>query len=137
VRLPLRLVPRPGASPLGAIFGGAGVVAAAAVALLHLDRLPIVVCYFKAISGLPCPTCGSTRALGRLAVLDWRGAVAMNPLAVAVAALIAAWALADLALLTRGSALGVEVSPRAARALRLVACVLFVLNWAYLLAVRR
>ncbi len=133
----MRLVARRGAPSLGLVFGGAGLAAAALVGLLHLDRLPIVVCYFKAITGLPCPTCGSTRTLGRLAAFDLAGAVAMNPLAAAGAALIAVWALADLVLLLRRSALGVEVSPAAARVLRLGGVALFALNWAYLLAAGR
>ena len=66
---PLRTMPAavrftavPGAVPLGAILGGILVLAAAAVGLLHLDALPFTVCVFKLTTGLPCLTCGSTRA---------------------------------------------------------------------------
>jgi len=134
---PLRLVARPAAPPLGAIFGGIGFLAAAAVWLLRLDRVPLTLCVFKGLTGLPCPTCGSTRALGRLFVLDFRGALAMNPFTTVVAAVLAAWALADLALLRSRRALGLEVSPPLARALRVLALVLFLANWLYLVAAGR
>jgi len=39
-------------------------------------------CPVKSLSGLPCLTCGSTRAALALAQLDLLGAVAANPLAV-------------------------------------------------------
>ena len=69
----VRLVARE-APPLGLIFGAIFVVATLAVGLLHLDRLPFAMCYLKLSTGLPCPTCGSTRALGRLFALDVAGA---------------------------------------------------------------
>lgn len=135
---PLRLVSRAG-PPLGAIFAGLGVLGAAAIGLLRLDRLPFPLCYLKAFTGLPCPTCGSTRALGRLFALDLPGALAMNPLATAAAAGLAAWAVADLVLLCRGrgQALRVEVSRRLGLALRVAAVAAIALNWAYLVAVGR
>lgn len=132
----LRLLARRG-PPLGLVFGATGVLATLAVGLLHLDRLPVALCYLKVFSGLPCPTCGSTRALGRLFALDLGGAVAMNPLAALGALLIAFWAAADLALLPQGRALALEVSPRAGRALRAVAIAAALLNWIYLLAAGR
>ena len=70
--------------------------AALAVALLHLDRLPFALCVFRGLTGLPCPTCGSTRAVGRLAALDLAGALAMNPLTTLAAAGVVGWAVADL-----------------------------------------
>jgi hypothetical protein len=123
--------------PLGAVFGTIGVVGAAAVALLHLDRLPFALCVFRGLTGLPCPTCGSTRAVGRLAALDLAGALALNPLTTLAAAGVVGWAVADLVLLPSGRALGVEVAPRLASRLRVAAVVLFLLNWAYLLAFQR
>jgi hypothetical protein len=132
----LRLLARPG-PPLGLVFGATGVLATLAVGLLHLDRLPVAFCYLKVFTGLPCPTCGSTRALGRLFALDLGGAVAMNPLATLGAALIALWAAADLALLPRGRALVLEVSPRAGVVLRAAAIAAVALNWIYLLAAGR
>ena len=133
----VRLRARAGAPPLGAIFAGIGLIGGIAVSLLHLDRLPFALCVFKNLTGLPCPTCGSTRAIGRLFALDLAGALAMNPLATLGAGVVAAWALADLVLLPRGRALGIDVQPRLASRLRIAALLVFLLNWAYLLAARR
>ena len=133
----VRLVTRPGAPPLGAAFGGIGLLAGTATVLLRLDRLPFTVCVFKGLSGLPCPTCGSTRALGRLFRLDFAGALALNPFTTLVAVVIAAWAVADLVLLPRRSALGLDVHPGLAFRLRLGAVVLFLANWVYLLIASR
>ena len=81
----MRLIARAGATPLGAIFLACGLVVAAAVGLLHLDRLPVTFCAFKAVTGVPCMGCGTTRAFARLFNLDLPGAVSMNPLSAAVA----------------------------------------------------
>lgn len=133
---PLRFVSRSG-PPLGLIFAAIGALATVAVGLLHIDRLPIALCYVKALTRLPCPTCGSTRALGRLFALDLPGAFAMNPLAALAALVLAAWAAADLALLPRRRALGVRATPALGSALRLVAVFAVLANWAYLIAAGR
>jgi hypothetical protein len=39
-------------------------------------------CPFKAYTGLPCATCGGTRALAALCRLDFLGAIRFNPLVV-------------------------------------------------------
>lgn len=133
----VRLKGTAGALPLGAIFGTIGALAIAAVGLLRLDRLPFPVCYFKAFSGLPCPTCGSTRAMARLFAWDVGGALAMNPLVTLAVLVILLWAVADLLLFARGRALSVEVSPVIATILRVAALALLIANWAYLVAAGR
>jgi hypothetical protein len=133
----LRVLAPAGRLPLGAILGGIAVFGAAVVGVFHLDRLPFTVCYLKAFTGIPCPTCGSTRAVGCLAHGDLPGAFAMNPLATAALLALLPWAMADLALLTRGRALGLSVSPGAGRVLRLVVVVTILANWAYLIAAGR
>jgi len=125
----LRAFDRP---PLGLVFAGAGLVVGAAVLVLRLDRLPFALCAFKQITGLPCPTCGGTRALGRLAALDLPGAFAMNPLAVAAAGVVALWALADLALLPRRQSLRLSVRPDLGFPVRVAVVLLAAANWAYL-----
>ena len=81
---------------------GALLVAASVLALetgsAALDRLrgagsgAAVVCSFKAATGLPCLGCGGTRALARMALGDWRGALQANPLGTFVG--LSLWLLA-------------------------------------------
>ncbi len=133
----MRLAARPGGMPLGAIFLACAVILAAAVGVLHLDRMPVSFCLFKAVTGLPCLTCGTTRAFARLFALDLRGAVIMNPLSAAVALALVPWGLADLLLLRSGRALALEVSPSVAPFLRVTALSALAANWAYLMVVGR
>ena len=134
MNLPVRFYPRPAAAPLGAIFLGMGLLIALAVGLLHLDRLPFTLCTFKAVTGLPCMTCGTTRTLGLLFRGDLAHARSMNPLATVAGIGLAAWGLGDLWLLRRQAALGLEVDPSARRFLRVAAVLLVAANWAYLIA---
>jgi len=128
---------KPGAVPLGAILAGIALLGVAVVGLAHLDRLPFTVCYFKALSGWPCLTCGTTRALGRLFALDLQGALAFNPLATLGVLALVPWAFADLALLPSGRALEVNLSPALARVARVAVVVALFANWIYLLAAGR
>lgn len=128
---------RPGGVPVGAILAACGLVAIGAIAVLHLDRLPFSLCVFKAVTGLPCMTCGTTRALARLARLDLAGALAMNPLVTLATLALLPWAAADLALLPRGRALSLELSPAAARVARIAAVAAVLANWAWLVAAGR
>lgn len=128
---------RPGGTPVGAILAACALVAIAMVALLHLDRLPFSLCVFKAATGLPCMTCGTTRALARLARLDVAGALAMNPLSTLGTLVLLPWGAADLALLSRGRALALELSPAAGRVFRVAAVVAVLANWAWLVAAGR
>jgi hypothetical protein len=130
----LRPTDRP---PLGLVFAACGAVTGAAVLLLHLDRLPFALCTFKQITGLPCPSCGGTRALGRLAALDLQGAFAMNPLAVALAAVVLLWALSDLVLLPRRQSLRLELRDDLGFPVRVAVVLLAAANWAYLVLAGR
>ncbi|MDX2130943.1 MAG: DUF2752 domain-containing protein [Planctomycetota bacterium] len=40
---------------------------------------PIQLCLFRRATGMPCATCGSTRAVAHLASFDFAGAIALNP----------------------------------------------------------
>lgn len=133
----MRVAAESGSFPAGVVLGAAGAAAGAAVSLLHLDRLPVTLCLLKRTTGLPCATCGSTRALAMLARLDVAGALAMNPLAVLAALVIFVWCAADLLLLGRGRALSLELSARESRALGCLVVGLLMLNWAYVIAAGR
>jgi Protein of unknown function (DUF2752) len=126
-----------GRQPLGLIAASASAVGILAIGLLHLDRLPISMCALKFTTGCPCPTCGTTRALGRLFARDWSGAVAMNPLATAAVFMVGLWGLVDLALLPWGRSLWISLSRGSARSLRWTVALLVLANWVYLISVGR
>ncbi len=117
-------------------FGHAEVFAGIfALSFLVARFLPLLelgtLCPFRAATGVPCATCGMTRAFVRLAHGDAAGALAASPLGALAAAL--AWAFALLALLR--PAVGrpwPRVGPRAARAAGLLGGAALLANWAYL-----
>ena len=133
----IRLKAVRGGLPLGAILAGIGAVVCVAVGLLHLDRLPLSICVFKAVTGWPCLTCGATRALGLLFAADPGRALAMNPLATLLAIGLLPWGLCDTLLLLRGRALQLELTPPLGAAARSVAVAALLGNWAYLIATGR
>lgn len=135
--LPLTLGARHPGAPLGLIAGGALVAGGLAVRLLSLDDLGFSVCNFKLWTGFPCPSCGSTRALGCLAHLDLAGAFAMNPLATLAAAAVALWALLDLILLPARRSLSLGLNPSWTKPLLRLAVAAVAVNWVYLIAAGR
>ena len=84
----------------------------------------IVLCSLRRFTGIPCPGCGSTRAAMLVLRGEFAAAVALNPLAVALFALVPAWWL----FLRRRT-----WSRGAKAAFLVVALVAVALNWAWIL----
>jgi hypothetical protein len=119
---------------LGAIFGLTGLAAGAvAVMWMHLG-LPQPGCYFHALTGFPCPTCGSIRMLEALFQGEVVVAFAWNPLVFSGLAVLAIWAVSSsLRSILRLPALRVALSSREQNMLRLLILILLVTNWGYLI----
>ena len=128
---------RAGALPLGALLGTIGLVGALVVRFGRLDHLGLTLCTLKAVTGIPCPTCGGTRSVAHLARLDLAGAWAMNPLVTVLVLVLVPWALADAWLWTRGKALDLSFSAPAAAVLRVLAVAVVLGNWLYLVLAGR
>lgn len=92
------------------------------------------VCGLRNATGLPCPTCGMTRAFVRLTHGDWGGAWHVNPLGSVLcvaAAVFVAWVALRLTVLKRGFVF--VASPREKRIAAVALAVLLGVNWVYLL----
>jgi hypothetical protein len=118
-------------------FGHAEVFAAIfALSFLAARFLPVLslglTCPARTLLGIPCASCGMTRAFVALASGDVAAAVAVSPAGALLAAV--AWTFAAVALVR--PALGFAwpaVGARAARAAAVLAVAVLLVNWAYLL----
>jgi hypothetical protein len=92
-------------------------------------------CSFRTITGLPCLTCGATRAAVSLLRGDWLAAWRFNPLATAAMSALAAYNIyAALVLLMRAPRVRIVTgSPRVRPVVLSIAAVVALLNWTYLL----
>ncbi len=119
-----------------ALLAGGGAAGALAVARFAPGLAALLPsCPFRALTGLPCPTCRATRALLALAAGHPLAAAAWSPLAIlAVLAALAAglWGLGRLVAPTWFA----RPWPAAGREIvwARAAAVAVLLNWAYLLA---
>ena len=97
---------------------------------LHYD------CPFKALTGLPCATCGMTRAFVYLAHGEPSAALAANPLGAVLAG--GAWLLAAADGVRLSLALPLpDPGRRVARALAVGGLIALLANWAFLVVAHR
>jgi hypothetical protein len=131
----VRLVRTPPAPPAFALaaFGTLSAAVLLVARVVAPDRLFHLTCPLKRLAGLPCPSCGMTRAFCRLMRGELGDALHVSPLgaALAVAALAcAAWLVLRLTVARRGVAL--ELSARESRAARAGVVAVVVGNWVWL-----
>jgi len=119
-------------------------LALACVAILALGQvssqfeIPVPLCPLKHITGIPCPTCGGTRALRALGHGAVVAALRWNPL-VTIAALAAIPVLVYAAVVTvfRWPRVRVLIPPADQRWLRALAWMAILANWAFLILDQR
>lgn len=133
----IRVLERRRELPLLALFGSLAAAAIPAVALLGLDHLPWGVCLFRMSTGIPCLSCGATRAFGLLARFELGPAFAMNPLFTLLALGLPVIGLVDLGLWLKGLDWSLELPVSAQRSLGWTSLVALALHWAWLVAVGR
>jgi hypothetical protein len=119
---------------LAILWGGAALACAAAAPLAPALAEGMSPCPFRALVGIPCLTCGSTRALLALARFDVGAAFGWNPLAAAAGILF----VAGGAIALGAAVAGREVrAPRPTPVLRAGLVLAAAANWAFLVAAGR
>jgi hypothetical protein len=104
----------------------------AAARFVPFQRFPIP-CPFRSLTGIPCPTCGGTRAMIAFAHLDFPTALAMNPLVAVFAVLALVYLVHSVrVLITRR-----PWRPEIPKMFRPAAIAAVLVNWGYLIAVGR
>jgi hypothetical protein len=122
----------PAAADLGPVVGAVLVAGAALAAAWLRLGLPIPACAFREWTGIPCPTCGTTRLVASVLSGDLPGAFVRNPLvfcALAAAALFAAVSTTCRLLGLRVPR--IELRARERLALRVLAAFALAAGWAW------
>lgn len=105
---------------------------------LATPGIQLPVCVFKTLTGLPCPSCGVTRAVIALSRGDVGRALFLNPLAaLACGAALVYLLYAAAVLVLRLPRLRPVVSPLGARVVRVTTVAVLAVNWAWLIATGR
>jgi len=115
---------------LAFLWGGAALAGAAAAPFARAFASVLPGCLFRAVTGIPCPTCGGTRALLALARLDIPAALAWNPLVTLGALVFVLGGVVALARAFGGRGVPDGPPPRWAGA---AAGLAFVANWAFVI----
>ncbi len=97
-------------------------------------QLPTPPCLFHSLTGLPCLTCGSTRAVAQFLHGHFGASLLLNPLAFLFLCGLVVFDLYALAVLvTRAPRLRINLSPAENNSARATAVLLIAGNWLFLL----
>lgn len=121
----------PGQIEFGIVYGGI-----ALLALMVARFLPVLSfapsCVFKGLTGVPCPTCGSTRSIVRLSHGDLAASLLMNPLmSMTLIAALVVFAYSLITLITDVPRIGVSFSEQEKDMIRTLSVLLILANWLY------
>ncbi len=119
---------------LGMIFGSVLAVGACLAMLWLYLELPRPVCHFRSWTGVPCPTCGTTRMVERLLSGDVAGALGWNPLVFIALTAVAVWGVVSAMRVGFGLPAWRLVLERRDRAIvRVLAILALFAGWGYLI----
>jgi len=91
-------------------------------------------CWVHSLLGIPCPTCGATRAALALAHGDWSAAMTVQPLATALAVLVASYLPWAVGVVFLGwTPLRLDLRGASGRAWRWGLVLVGLANWGYLI----
>jgi hypothetical protein len=121
------------------IWGSIGLFVALLSRFFPFDRVPLPPCLFHKITGIPCPTCGFTRAFRLMARLRLSDGFLMNPLAALVFAFMVVFVVyAAVVLAFRTPRIRFHLNGRRELNIaRVLVAVVVISNWAYIIAAGR
>ena len=102
------------------------------------EELPLIVCPFRRLTGIPCLTCGGTRAILALARFDLGAALHWNPLVACGGLVGAAWLVyAAVVTVFRAPRLRIRLGEIERTCCRAAVWVLVTGNWMFLILTGR
>lgn len=110
-----------------------GLCAAAAFTLHTLNKVPHFTCVFKAVTGVPCPTCGSTRVARNLFELKAGAAFLANPMVFIIGIGFVAWFIYGFYMLLTKKKVKITPTKKEIRLLKWIVLIAVFLNWIYLI----
>lgn len=130
----LYTVERPrGTVPLGALLLAGLLVLPLGAWFLEQGYFDFGVCGMKQLTGLPCLSCGATRATMALLGGNILGAVSLQPLIISIYLLIGGWGLASFGTFLQDRKLILDMTPGEDFWFKVSLVALPVLNWFYLI----
>jgi hypothetical protein len=107
-----------------------GLLVLATVLLSRATQQDVVVCMFRNATGVPCPTCGLTRATESMIHGRVITAIMLNPLAVAVGTISILVVMGRMLL---GIQPRIDFTPTSRKVAWLVGVLLVLINWGYVI----
>ncbi len=124
---------RPGTVPVGALLMIPLFALPMGAWILEQGFYEPATCGLKVALGIPCLSCGSTRATLSLLDGNFLTAISLQPLIVSIYFLIAAWGLASFGTFLRDRKLILDLTRIEDIAFKVSLVALPLLNWAYLI----
>ncbi len=124
---------RPGDVPLGALALSLVLLLPLGVWVVQSQYYRPSLCGLKAAVGLPCLTCGSTRATLYLFDGDLMAALAHQPMMMLIYLVFTLWGIVSLGAFAVGKRVRIDLHPRVDLALKIALITIPIANWVYLI----